>query len=72
MFFIRPLKEYFVIFRLPHRNVGIENIQKDSLPDANIMVDWHNWTLIHLEQERLNVHSHITHAFHWSLDTRVR
>jgi len=39
--------------RLPHRNVGIENIQKDSLPDANIMVDWHNWTLIHLEQERV-------------------
>ena len=39
-----------VIPRLPSRNVGIEHIQEDSLPD---MVDWHNYTLIRTEKERV-------------------
>ena len=39
--------------RLPNKNVGIENIQKDSLPDTNSMVDWHNYTLIQMEKERV-------------------
>ena len=39
-----------VIPRLPSRNVGIEHIEEDSLPD---MVDWHNYTLIRAEKERV-------------------
>ena len=39
--------------RLPNKNVGIEDIQKDSLPDSSSLVDWHNWTLIQMEKERV-------------------
>jgi len=39
--------------RIPNKNVGIENIQEDSQPDPNRLVDWHNWTQIRLEGERV-------------------
>ena len=42
-----------VIPRLPSRNVGLEHIQEDSLPDTEAMVDWHNYTLIRAEKERV-------------------
>ena len=42
-----------VIPRLPGRNVGLEHIQEDSLPDTEAMVDWHNYTLIRAEKERV-------------------
>ena len=38
--------------RLPGNNVGIENIQADSQPLTGL-VDWHNWTHIQLERERV-------------------
>lgn len=39
--------------RLPNPHVGIENIKEDSRPDPNRLVDWHNWTQIQLERERV-------------------
>jgi len=39
--------------RIPNKNVGIENIQEDSQPDPDRLIDWHNWTLIRLEGERV-------------------
>jgi len=39
--------------KLPNPNVGIENIQKDSRIDPNSLVDWHNWTQIKLDSERV-------------------
>ena len=41
-----------VIPRLPGNNVGIENIQEDSRPLSGLL-DWHNWTHIQLERERV-------------------
>ena len=38
--------------RLPHNNVGIEDIQKDSLPDSSSMVDWHNYTFIQVHHHQ--------------------
>ena len=38
--------------RIPNKNVGIENIQEDSQPQTG-MVDWHNWTHIQEERERV-------------------
>ena len=38
--------------RIPNKNVGIENIQEDSQPNTG-MVDWHNWTHIQEEKERV-------------------
>ena len=38
--------------RLPGNNVGIENIQEDSQPLSGL-VDWHNWTHIQQERERV-------------------
>jgi len=39
--------------KMPHPHVGIENIQEDSKVDPNRMIDWHNWTQIKLESERV-------------------
>ena len=40
--------------RLPNKNVGIEDIQGDSEPAAGGgLVDWHNWTQVQLERERV-------------------
>ena len=39
--------------RIPNKNVGIENIQEDSQPDPDRLIDWHNWTQIRLEGERV-------------------
>jgi len=39
--------------RIPNKNVGIENIQEDSQPDPNRLIDWHNWTQISIEGERV-------------------
>ena len=38
--------------RIPNKNVGIENIQEDSQPNTGL-VDWHNWTHIQEEKERV-------------------
>jgi len=38
--------------RIPNKNVGIENIQEDSQPNTGL-VDWHNWTQIQFERERV-------------------
>ena len=39
--------------RLPDPHVGLENIKEDSKPDPNRLVDWHNWTQIQMEGERV-------------------
>ena len=39
--------------QIKHQNPGIENIQEDSRPDPNRMIDWHNRTLIRMEAERV-------------------
>jgi len=39
--------------RIPNKNVGIENIQEDSQPDPSRLIDWHNWTQIRLEGDRV-------------------
>jgi len=39
--------------KIQNKNVGIENIQQDSQLDPNRLIDWHNWTQIKLESERV-------------------
>lgn len=60
---LRPLTEEEVwaaapregprIPRMKNSNVGIENIKEDSKPDPGRLIDWHNWTQIRLEEERV-------------------
>lgn len=39
--------------RLPDPHVGLENIKEDSKPDPERLVDWHNWTQVQMEGERV-------------------
>ena len=39
--------------RMQNPHVGIENIKEDSIPDPNQLIDWHNWTQIQQERERV-------------------
>jgi len=39
--------------RLPDPHVGLENIKEDSKPDPERLMDWHNWTQVQMEGERV-------------------
>ena len=39
--------------RLPDPHVGLENIMEDSKPGPDTLIDWHNWTQIQMERERV-------------------
>jgi len=46
-------REGLEIPRMQDPHVGLENIMEDSKPGPNAMIDWHNWTQIQMERERV-------------------
>ena len=39
--------------RMQDPHVGLENIMEDSKPGPDTLIDWHNWTQIQMERERV-------------------